>query len=212
MYLHTFMEVGTRPNLDGNIAPDEQFLTWNRGMYDVRAPRTSRSITAPDTLSRKNLLPWLRGGAACLKIIILVMGLLALITLSAQTMQRPVMCVIQVEGRSMVPTLRDRQQAVFARIPWRVGSVVLADVAEDEPIIKRVAAKTSDGVLLMGDNQWVSKNYLVSPDDILAVLVCHMPFSTPQIFLQHRLWPEFSTPIRRNPSSLQTRAPSSPEH
>ncbi|HSI99959.1 MAG TPA: S26 family signal peptidase [Patescibacteria group bacterium] len=64
--------------------------------------------------------------------------------------------VVQVRGRSMIPTLRpgDRLLVVRSRRPARVGEVVLALDPRDagRELVKRVAAVGPDGVTLHGDN------------------------------------------------------------
>ena len=62
--------------------------------------------------------------------------------------------VVQVRGRSMAPTLLPGDRLLVARLPARVGDVVLADDPRDprRELIKRVAAIDAAGVFLRGDN------------------------------------------------------------
>jgi nickel-type superoxide dismutase maturation protease len=68
--------------------------------------------------------------------------------------------VVQVRGRSMLPTLRPDDRLVVVRRlrPVRVGDVVLAldprDAARE--LVKRVAAIGPEGVTLHGDNPSLS--------------------------------------------------------
>jgi inner membrane protease subunit 1 len=71
-------------------------------------------------------------------------------------MARRVVDVVQVRGRSMLPTLRpgDRLVVVRSRRPARVGQVVLALDPRDagRELVKRVADVGHGGVTLHGDN------------------------------------------------------------
>lgn len=62
--------------------------------------------------------------------------------------------VVQVRGRSMAPTLLPGDRLLVARLPARVGDVVLAHDPRDprRELIKRVAAIDAAGVVLRGDN------------------------------------------------------------
>jgi nickel-type superoxide dismutase maturation protease len=77
--------------------------------------------------------------------------------LAIAVLSRRVVDVVQVRGRSMLPTLRpgDRCVVVRTRRPARVGEVVLAldprDAARE--LVKRVAAVGPGGVMLHGDNR-----------------------------------------------------------
>ena len=64
--------------------------------------------------------------------------------------------VVEVRGRSMLPTLRPGDRLLVIR-PWRpvrVGDVVLAPDPRDErrELVKRVVAVDASGVTLRGDN------------------------------------------------------------
>jgi len=62
--------------------------------------------------------------------------------------------VVEVRGRSMAPTLLPGDRLLVARLPPRVGDVVLAaDPRETRrELIKRVSAIGPGGVVLRGDN------------------------------------------------------------
>lgn len=68
--------------------------------------------------------------------------------------------VVQVRGRSMLPTLRPDDRLVVVRRlrPVRVGDVVLALDPRDtrRELVKRVAAIGPEGVTLHGDNASLS--------------------------------------------------------
>ena len=76
--------------------------------------------------------------------------------LAIAVLARRVVDVVQVRGRSMLPTLRpgDRLVVVRNRRRARVGEVVLALDPRDagRELVKRVAAAGPDGVTLRGDH------------------------------------------------------------
>ena len=76
--------------------------------------------------------------------------------LAVALVARRVVDVVQVRGRSMLPTLRpgDRLVVLRSHRSPRVGEVVLALDPRDagRELVKRVAAVGTDGVTLHGDN------------------------------------------------------------
>lgn len=62
--------------------------------------------------------------------------------------------VVEVRGHSMAPTLLPGDRLLVARLPARVGDVVLARDPRHprRELIKRVAARDEGGVVLRGDN------------------------------------------------------------
>jgi nickel-type superoxide dismutase maturation protease len=76
--------------------------------------------------------------------------------LATAILARRVIDVVQVRGRSMLPTLHpgDRLLVVRSSRPARVGDVVLALDPRDagRELVKRVAAVGPGGVTLHGDN------------------------------------------------------------
>ncbi|HEX7172889.1 MAG TPA: nickel-type superoxide dismutase maturation protease [Candidatus Limnocylindria bacterium] len=66
--------------------------------------------------------------------------------------------VVVVRGRSMAPTLLPGDRLLVARLPVRVGDVVLAmdPRAPQRELIKRVTAVETRGVTLRGDNPGAS--------------------------------------------------------
>ncbi|MBI2773285.1 MAG: S24/S26 family peptidase [Chloroflexi bacterium] len=60
---------------------------------------------------------------------------------------------VRVAGHSMEPALYHGDHLLIARIPPRVGSVVIArDPREDRLVVKRVAAMSGDDLILESDN------------------------------------------------------------
>jgi nickel-type superoxide dismutase maturation protease len=76
--------------------------------------------------------------------------------LAIAVLARRIVDVVEVRGRSMLPTLRpgDRLLVVRTARPARVGEVVLALDPRDagRELVKRVAAVEREGVTLHGDN------------------------------------------------------------
>ncbi len=62
--------------------------------------------------------------------------------------------VVEVRGRSMAPTLLPGDRLLVARLPPRLGDVVVATDPRDprRELIKRVARTDTSGVHLCGDN------------------------------------------------------------
>ncbi|MCD6350627.1 MAG: S24/S26 family peptidase [Armatimonadetes bacterium] len=110
---------------------------------------------------------------------ILAAGAAAVLMLVSTQSPRPPVCLAVVDGRSMVPTLWPGEEVLFVRGPWHPGSIVLADVGEDDPVVKRVLGCTSLGVVLAGDNRETTEWYAVEPEDIWAVMLFKMPFRSP---------------------------------
>ena len=106
-------------------------------------------------------------------------GLVAAVMLVSGLTKHPVLCLVQVDGRSMTPTLQPGQELIFARLPWCVGDIILADVAEPELVVKRVTAASPRMVELQGDNRRVSQDYVVPVRAVKAVLLCQTPLSSP---------------------------------
>jgi len=105
-------------------------------------------------------------------------GMFAAVLLISGQMSCPLLCLVQIEGHSMEPTLHSGCEALFARLPWTSGDIILADVGESSPVVKRVAGHQGDYVLLQGDNRVLSADYLVSRQSVEAVLLCRTPLTT----------------------------------
>ena len=74
----------------------------------------------------------------------------------------------------MQPTLEPGERIVCARVGWQPGDIVLADVGEEYLVVKRVAECGSQRVHLTGDNEQVSCDYWVSPQQIKSVMLCRL--------------------------------------
>jgi len=77
-----------------------------------------------------------------------------LLALLAWALARRRLDVVEVRGRSMAPTLLPGDRLLVARLPPRVGDVVLAadPRAPERELIKRVASADDRRVVLRGDN------------------------------------------------------------
>jgi nickel-type superoxide dismutase maturation protease len=77
-----------------------------------------------------------------------------LLTLLGLLMARRFLDVVEVRGRSMAPTLLPGDRLLVARLPPRVGDVVLAadPRAPERELIKRVASADDRRIVLRGDN------------------------------------------------------------
>ena len=114
---------------------------------------------------------------------LLLVGAVALLHLVGLNSPHPLVRLAVVEGNSMEPTFRPGEQLLFLRRPWRKGSVVLADIKEPNPVVKRVIDVRSGKVLITGDNQEVTATYLVEPDAIIATYCCRtgLKFRPPEL-------------------------------
>ena len=74
----------------------------------------------------------------------------------------------------MQPTLEPGERIVCARVGWQPGDIVLADVGEEHLVVKRVAEHRGQWVYLTGDNERVSCDYWVSPQQIKSVMLCRL--------------------------------------
>ncbi len=96
-----------------------------------------------------------------------------LLAAAALVVARGRLDVVQVRGRSMASTLLPGDRLLVARLPARVGDIVLArDPREPQrELIKRVAAIGASGVVLRGDNAAAStdvRTFGVLPADAVA--------------------------------------------
>ena len=78
----------------------------------------------------------------------------SLLSLLAILLARRYVDVVEVRGRSMMPTLRPGDRLLVIRASARIGDVVVALDPRDpgRELIKRVRAADASGVTLRGDN------------------------------------------------------------
>jgi hypothetical protein len=113
------------------------------------------------------------------KFAVVGLGLLAAIAVMSTGSAHPPLRIVQVTGNSMTPTYLHGEQLVFTQANWRVGSVVLADVGDGIPVIKRIEAIGASGIHLVGDNPTVSLTYTVPPSAIVGTCALKLPFTSP---------------------------------
>jgi len=114
---------------------------------------------------------------------LLLVGAVAVLHLVGLSSPHPLVRLAIVEGDSMEPTFHPGEQLLFLRRPWQKGSVVLADIKEPNPVVKRVVGEYNGKVLLTGDNQEVTATYLIEADAIIATYCCRtgLRFKPPQL-------------------------------
>ena len=108
------------------------------------------------------------------KVIVLLLGLAAITHFASVKCNHPLLFLSEVQGKSMQPTLEPGERIVCARVGWQPGDIVLADVGEEHLVVKRVAECGSQRVHLTGDNEQISCNYWVSPQQIKSVMLCRL--------------------------------------
>ena len=109
------------------------------------------------------------------KILVIVAGILAIVHLVCLRAERPLLCLARVSGDSMAPTLKLGDRVLFARRAWRVGSIILARVGEQAPVIKRVQYTTDGYIFISGNNKQVSQVYWIRSPQIVGVMVWRLP-------------------------------------
>ena len=111
------------------------------------------------------------------KALVLAVGLIALLHVVSRESEHPLVLVAEVDGESMSPTLHSGERLLCVRTSWKKGSIVVADVGESCPVVKRVGiqCRRSRYVHLVGDNQETSQNYWGQPEAIKSVVVCRLP-------------------------------------
>ena len=102
-----------------------------------------------------------------------------LLHLAQRPSERPLVRIVVVEGNSMEPVVHSGQLLIFARLPWDVQDIVLADVDEELLVVKRVASCGEDRVLLAGENGNASQNYIVSRHKVIGRLICNTGLCPP---------------------------------
>ncbi len=108
------------------------------------------------------------------KVIVLLLGIAAIGHFASVKCNHPLLFLSEVQGKSMQPTLEPGERIVCVRVGWQQGDIVLADVGEDNLVVKRVAEYRGQWVHLTGDNEQISRNYWVFPQQIKSVMVCRL--------------------------------------
>ena len=104
-------------------------------------------------------------------IILVPPGILAVLHMTGRESREPRVRFAVVVGQSMLPTFKQGDGLVFARLRWHEGDVVLADVGEPDPVVKRVDQVQLDYVHLLGDNRSRSAAYTVPREKVMGRLL-----------------------------------------
>ncbi len=131
--------------------------------------------------SLRRLVVSVLGAAVVLPL--LTAGAVAVIHLTQLDAPHPLLRLVIVEGNSMLPTFQPGEQLLFARRPWQEQSVVIADIGEPSPVVKRVVGRRGDRIIITGDNQQTTATYAVPPDRIIATFCCRtgLRFAPPEM-------------------------------
>ena len=103
-------------------------------------------------------------------IIVVPTGVVALMHMTGRESREPRVRFIVLVGQSMLPAFKQGDGLVFARLRWHEGDVVLADVGEADPVVKRVDQVKLDYVHLIGDNREKSAVYTVPREKVMGRL------------------------------------------
>ena len=74
----------------------------------------------------------------------------------------------------MQPTLEPGERIICVRVGWQPGDIVVADVGEEDLVVKRVAEHRGGWVHLVGDNEQASHNYWVAAQQVKSVMLCRL--------------------------------------
>lgn len=108
------------------------------------------------------------------KVLLGLAALLAGLHIACWGVEHPLVRFVQVQGDSMEPTLLSGDRLLFVRRPWKLGSIVLVDVGEAGPVVKRVLKLVNKRICLCGDNKKISEVYWVNPEQIQCVMLCRV--------------------------------------
>ena len=108
------------------------------------------------------------------KVMVLLLGLAAIAHFASVKCNHPLLFLSEVQGESMAPTLQPGDRVLCVRAPWQSGDIVLADVGEDNLVVKRVAEHRGGRVHLTGDNEQISCDYWVSHQQIKSLMLCRL--------------------------------------
>jgi len=113
------------------------------------------------------------------KVLLVLVGILAILHVVCLLCQRPLVRLVEVEGNSMQPTFAPGNRLLFIRKHFEPDSIVLADAGEDGIVIKRVVNVTEERVHLVGDNTEESEVYDLLRSEVLGVYVGRFPLKLP---------------------------------
>ncbi len=113
------------------------------------------------------------------KVLLVLVGILAILHVVCLLCQRPLVRLAEVEGNSMQPTFAPGDRLLFVRWHFEPDSIVLADAGEDGTVVKRVVDVTEERVHLVGDNSEHSAVYDLPRSAVLGVYVGRFPLKLP---------------------------------
>ena len=113
------------------------------------------------------------------KVLLVLVGLVAILHIVCLLCQRPLVRLVEVEGISMQPTFAPGERLLFVRRHFQRDSIVLAEAGEDGLVVKRVVDVTDGHVHLVGDNTEHSAVYDLPRSAVLGVYVGKVPLKLP---------------------------------
>jgi len=113
------------------------------------------------------------------RVLLVLVGILAILHVVCLLCQRPLVRLVEVEGISMQPTFAPGDRLLFIRRHFEPDSIVLADAGDDGSVIKRVVDLTDGHVHLVGDNTEHSAVYDLPRSAILGVYAGKVPLKLP---------------------------------
>lgn len=113
------------------------------------------------------------------KVLLVLVGLVAILHVVCLLCQRPLVRLVEVDGISMQPTFAPGDRLLFIRRHFQPDSIVLADAGEDELVVKRVVDVADGHVHLAGDNIEHSAVYDLPRSAVLGVYVGRFPLKLP---------------------------------
>ncbi len=113
------------------------------------------------------------------KVLLVLVGLVAILHVVCLLCQRPLVRLVEVEGNSMQPTFEPGDRLLFVRKHFEPGNVVLADTGEDGLVVKRVLHMGNGQVHLAGDNSEHTAVYDLPRSAVLGVYLGKVPLKLP---------------------------------
>ena len=157
------------PTKQGQPHDREGEVTPSPGLWRVGSAAGRRSdwieyrrSVASQTVSARGTAPWLRQVRLTLWIALFSM-------LGYFLISRYVISVVEVQGRSMVPTLKDGERyflnrlAFYVRTPARGELVVLRDPGHEDCAVKRIVGCPGDSLLIQDGAVYVNGERLAEP-------------------------------------------------
>ncbi len=113
------------------------------------------------------------------KVLLVLVGLVAVLHVVCLLCQRPLVRLVEVEGTSMQPTFAPGDRLLFVRWHFQPGSIVIADAGDEGLLVKRLVDVTDGRVHLAGDNSEHSAAFNLLRSEVLGVYVGKVPLKLP---------------------------------